>query len=91
MKLEIPILRKIAEEAKRFVSDPRIAELLAELELCRYEKRTLKQEMLIARGVECLECGRRYIPSDASDWGFCSLGCRANARQERPLIDYGGR
>lgn len=76
MKTRIQALEAVAAAAENHAPhDAALRAAIAELRQVEAFEAARYAEALQARGVDCKECGKRFL-SRADDYGFCSLGCR---------------
>ncbi len=77
MRFSIPALRVVAKAARKHAeSDAELAAALAELDLADRETDERHAVALRERGLDCVMCGRRFLPLQNDYSACCSIGCR---------------
>lgn len=77
MKLLIPALQRVADAAaKHAATDPDLHSALEELRLTEEENAAARKQALEMRGIDCVVCGRRFLPMFVSYSACCSIGCQ---------------
>lgn len=76
-KLVIPILYEIAELARAYTHlNPDLAQLLRDLDAAKEDQALARKEALESRGLDCVVCGKRFLPLPGDFSACCSLGCK---------------
>jgi hypothetical protein len=77
----IPALKAVAEQARKHAEyDTDLREALEILDAAQEMERIDREARLAVQGVDCYECGRRFLP-DLGDRLFCSIGCRIGGKE----------
>jgi hypothetical protein len=81
----IQILERIRTLAERYATEENDPILLGAYELLREleeKERRQKEEALEHKGINCKECGKRFLPYTigAYQYPFCSIGCKLGCR-----------
>lgn len=73
----IPILHKIAELARAYAHlNPDLTQLLRDLDEAEEDQALARKEALESRGLDCVVCGKRFLPLPGDFSACCSLGCK---------------
>lgn len=76
-RLVIPALHAVAKAARNLVVQSEELRLaLAELDLAEADEKQRYAEALAAKGQDCVECGRRFLPRPGDFSRCCSIGCK---------------
>jgi hypothetical protein len=83
-KPTIPILRRIADLSRQYAKSNRnLLVALRELDQADADGIEARKEALEERGLDCVVCGKKFLPLPDDYSNCCSIGCRFSERKDK--------